>query len=357
MLDEKTKRLRIGFIGCGGHAWRNIFPALQFAPVELVATCDLDEARARRFARGFGAERCYTDFREMIEKERPEACYIVTGYDREGRPLHAEIAKKCMQLGAHAWIEKPPSRTAAEIDDLIRVSRETGKLTMVGFKKAFTPAATHLKEVIGGERFGRVSHAYIRYPLALMTDADKSDPTSGRYLSFLDHVVHPASLLTYLFGPARRLLYRQSFNGSGWATLEFGGEVIVALQCAAGQAATSFLERVEVVGEGANITVDNGVKLTYYRAAGRRGPGGYGGATDYIGEVEAGPVRWEPEFSLGVQCNKALFLLGYAPEVAEFAQCLLEHRAPTRGGLEHARQVMAIFEAFLGPEGEWVEVE
>ena len=44
-------RIRAGFIGCGSHSFRNIYPALQFAPVELVATCDLQLEKARAFAR------------------------------------------------------------------------------------------------------------------------------------------------------------------------------------------------------------------------------------------------------------------------------------------------------------------
>ena len=34
---EYDQRIRAGFVGCGGHAWRNVFPTFQYAPVELVA--------------------------------------------------------------------------------------------------------------------------------------------------------------------------------------------------------------------------------------------------------------------------------------------------------------------------------
>ena len=45
--------VRAGFIGCGSHAFRNIYPTLQFVPVELVATCDLDLVKAQAFAAKF----------------------------------------------------------------------------------------------------------------------------------------------------------------------------------------------------------------------------------------------------------------------------------------------------------------
>ena len=53
VVDEAE--IRVGFIGCGSHAFRNIFPTFQFAPVDLVATADLDVEKARAFAKKFSA--------------------------------------------------------------------------------------------------------------------------------------------------------------------------------------------------------------------------------------------------------------------------------------------------------------
>ena len=47
--------VRAGFVGCGSHSFRNVYPTFQFAPVELVATCDLDLAKAQAFAGKLGA--------------------------------------------------------------------------------------------------------------------------------------------------------------------------------------------------------------------------------------------------------------------------------------------------------------
>lgn len=33
--------IRVGFVGCGLHSFRNPYPTFQFAPVNLVATWDL----------------------------------------------------------------------------------------------------------------------------------------------------------------------------------------------------------------------------------------------------------------------------------------------------------------------------
>ena len=64
---EYERRLRVGFIGCGGHSFRNIYPTFQYAPVDLVSGCDLSPERAAHYARRFGAERAYTSHRDMLE--------------------------------------------------------------------------------------------------------------------------------------------------------------------------------------------------------------------------------------------------------------------------------------------------
>src|SRR5436309_14883732 len=81
---EYERRVRAGIVGCGEHAMRNILPALQYAPVDLVAACDLDRERAEVVGRQFGAQRAYTDFVEMIQREELDAVYMVVSPRRLG---------------------------------------------------------------------------------------------------------------------------------------------------------------------------------------------------------------------------------------------------------------------------------
>jgi len=41
-----SKNLRVGFIGCGRHATKMLYPSLHLARLELVAVCDIDELKA-----------------------------------------------------------------------------------------------------------------------------------------------------------------------------------------------------------------------------------------------------------------------------------------------------------------------
>ncbi len=352
---EYPRKIRVGFVGCGDHAFRNIFPTFQFAPIDLIAVCDLREERARAFARLFGAQRYYTDMEKMLVQEELEAIFLVTGYGPDHRPTYPALARKALEAGCYVWMEKPPSTSSKEIEDLITVSQETGRFVMVGFKKCFTPALQKVKEWIQKPEFGRITSAYLRYPQSLPPQDKKGDPQA--LLGFLDHIVHPGSVIQYLFGPVRQLYYQRSLvNGAVTALLTIDSTGPVILHLTAGQSGTSPLERLEVIGEGANLLLENGCRLTYYRR-GRRGEGGYGRAGSFIGPDEDAPLYWEPEFSLGTLYNKGLFLLGYAPEVLYFCECVLSHTPPTIAGLEDALAIMRLYEAFLQPENTLIPVQ
>lgn len=345
---EYEQRIRVGYIGCGGHSYRNVLPTFAYCPIDLVATCDLDEGKARAFARQFGAEQFYTDYRAMLEKEELDAVFIVTGYDRQTRqPLYPPLAMDAMRAGCHVWIEKPPAASTDEIRAMMAVSEATGKFVMVGFKKCFFPAIEKVKDLIGREEFGAIGTIYARYPQSIPPPEQirRYEPPA---VSFLDHIVHPGSILVYLMGSIRSVFYERSSNGSGSALLKFANGATGLLHLAAGQSGTSPLERLEVTGSGANVVVDNGVRLTYYRPGSR---GAYGCSSHFIGADEHAPTYWEPEFSLGQLYNQGLFLLGYWGEVYHFAECVLNNHPPQKCDLAHALEVMKLYEAFREPPG------
>ncbi len=160
---------RVGFIGCGSHSFRNLYPCLQFCPTELVAVCDLDIDRARAFARQFGAERAYADHHEMLAKERLDGVLICTGYDSAGRPTYPQLAVDCMEAGCHVWMEKPPAASCAEIERMQEAAERAGKHAMVGLKKMFFPANEKAAELMRAREFGAVSYVSIQYPQRIPT--------------------------------------------------------------------------------------------------------------------------------------------------------------------------------------------
>lgn len=347
---EYEKKLRVCFIGAGGHSFRNVYPTFQYAPVDLAAICDVNGGRAAAYARQFGARSAYTDYAEMLERERPDAVFIVTSYREDGRVQATEIALDCMRRGAHVWMEKPAAASVSEVEELIETSRQTGKFVLVGLKKMFFPSVEKVKRIIGSDDFGRPTSIYVRYPQSMPPLEERGDPR--KMISLLDHIYHPAAIIQYLMGNIARMSYERDAVGGGSVTnLRFESGAVGTLHMVPRLGAGSPLERLEVTGEGANVIVDNGVKVTYYRNS--RGKGlGYGRSDTYLVDDEVAPLHWEPEFSLGQLYNKNLFLLGYVQEVLHFCESVLGGTPPKKGTLEQCLQIMKLYEAYRSvPEG------
>jgi len=357
LTDEPE--IRAGFIGCGSHSFRNIYPTFQFAPVKLVATCDVVVEKARAFADKFGAKNAYDDYHTMLEQEELDAVFIVTGYDGSGRPQFPRIAEDCLKAGCHVWFEKPPAATCAAIEGVQRAAQAAGRNVLVGLKKMFFPANEKARELAYADEFGRISLATFQYPAHLPTQDEirrylNDGENVESAVAFLDHLCHPASLMLFMLGMPETLYYERSASSGGVATFTFTSGAVASITMTKGASLSGGLERTTIVSDsGKHIVVENNTRLCYHRNPDLP----YGASPSYFtGDPAAAAAVWEPEFSLGQLYNKGLFLLGYYNEVNEFARSIIEHRPPAKGTLEHAWQVTRIFEAFAEGPGRVISL-
>lgn len=357
LVDEP--QIRVGFIGCGSHAFRNVYPTFQFAPIELIAVCDLDIAKADAFANQFGAIAAYDSHKEMLEKERLDAVFIVVGYDERGRPMYPSLAVDCLDAGAHVWMEKPPAAAAEDLVAVHDAALRNDRQVMVGFKKMFFPANEKARRLTERDDFGGIMSVATEYPqfvpkvdhFARYRDGEPHVAVMG----FLDHLCHPASNLLNLLGAPSTLYYERAANGAAIASLTYESGAIAHINLTWGAAFQDGLERTTIVGaQGRHVVVDNNTRVSYHRMPWVE----YGATPDfYASEPDDTTSVWEPEFSLGQLYNKGVFLLGYVGEVTEFARAILDKRAVAKAGLDDAWLVTHLFESFARGPGERITLQ
>lgn len=344
--------IRIGFIGCGSHAFRNIYPCLRFLPVDLIAVCDINEKKAELFKRQFGAHRYYTEYKEMLDKEKLDAVMVVVGFNDDGSPLYLPIVNDILQRGLPVWFEKPPARNAIEIKEMIKSSEKGKTFAQVGFKKMFMPSIEKIRNIVTSKEFGKISSYTLRYPVDLPIDIRDIESAGPR--RFLDDFVHVASTIISLVGRPDYLFYKRSGNGGAIVTLIHNSGHVGSLHLCPGASEMSPLEQLEIVGEGANVTLNNNIEIIYYPPT-KRLP--YGRTTSFIPLSGHGAERFTPEFSLGQLYNKGIFLLGYFNEVKEFIESVHDKREPKNAGLKDALSVMQLYDSFAGEEGKIIRIE
>ena len=145
-----------------------------------------------------------------------------------------------------------------------------------------------------------------------------------------------------LIGPLATLSVESAPSGGGGVALaRFRAGTVGTFHFSAGQSAMSPLERTEVIGEGANVVVENAMRLTYYRKA---SIGPYGRMASYLVDEQTAPLLWEPEMSLGQLYNSNNFIQGYAPSMRAFAEAALGGAPLRRGTLEDAVEILKVYE-------------
>ena len=347
---EYEKKLRVGFIGCGAHSFRNLYPCFQYLPADLLAVCSRTESKAKAFAKTFGADRAYTDYREMLAKEDLDAVFIVLDFDESGKPKYTPFAIDAFEAGCHVWLEKPPAYTVSEVEAMLGASEKANKYSLVAYKRYFFPTFMKAKEIVESNEFGTATSLCGRYGLSLGEWKD-----GGRDLTGFMDICHPFAGILYLMGGVKTIYFEEERkNGAVSISIKFKSGAVGSLHLTAGMSGMSPMERFEVVGQEANLVIDNGNKLYYYRPG---NPGPYGRSPEFTTANEVAPLFWEAESSLGNLYNKNLFLQGFLQEMKYFLDCIIEGKAPERSDLKDALELTKIFEAFNNPSGRLIGVE
>ena len=171
------RSLRTAIIGCGAHARSVHGPSLmrcasERAGVHLAAACDLDAARAERFAREFGFAAAYADIDRMLEREKPDALLLVVPPEKT-----CDVACRMLERGIPLLMEKPPGMDEAETDRMIAAADRGRAPHMVAVNRRFMPLVRALKERLDAEPAGGIHH--IDYEFVRVNRRDRDFSTTA----------------------------------------------------------------------------------------------------------------------------------------------------------------------------------
>ena len=128
-------------------AWQRI------PDVTITAMCNRDPARAKTILEKFGIPRHYTDYRTMLEKERPDFVDIITP-----PPTHLEMCKTAADLGIHVICQKPLAPTFDEAKQIVEYTTRAGTRFMVHENWRFQPWYREIKRLLDSGVIGDRIH-------------------------------------------------------------------------------------------------------------------------------------------------------------------------------------------------------
>ncbi|MDR1635791.1 MAG: Gfo/Idh/MocA family oxidoreductase [Treponema sp.] len=219
-----VKKLKYGFIGCGGIAFGKHLPAIsKLGDVELAAFCDLVADRAEKANREYagGRGKVFSDYRKLLDEDLDAVCVLTPNSS------HAEISVRALEAGKHVLCEKPMAKNYAEARSMLEARDKSGRLLTIGYQNRYRPDSLYLKAECEAGTLGEI---YFAKATALRR---RAVPTWGVFLDeekqgggpLIDIGTHALDLTlfmmdnyepAYAVGTAYHKLNRDRKTGNAW---------------------------------------------------------------------------------------------------------------------------------------------
>lgn len=153
-MEPTFKAAAIGagyFAGFQYEAWGRI------PEVEVAALSNRTESKARRLMAEHGIARYYADWREMLDRERPDFVDIITPPE-----THAEICSYAAARGIAIACQKPLAPTRDESERIVETAKAAGVRFMVHENFRWQPWYREIKRILQAGGIGEPTHLYFR---------------------------------------------------------------------------------------------------------------------------------------------------------------------------------------------------
>ena len=192
MSDTSGERqINVAVIGCGGIARSVHLPALAaLDDVNVVALCDIVEARAAEQAEICGGPRVYTLYKDMLaaEQDKVDAVFALV---EPGNLFH--VVWHCLDAGYDTFMEKPPGVNLYQAASLARKAGQAGRILQVGFNRRHIPLVREVKKLV--ER-----HAAINLVEGCFYKFGSGAFDRGSLAAFESDVIHAVDLVRWIAG-------------------------------------------------------------------------------------------------------------------------------------------------------------
>ena len=115
--------------------------------VEVVGLADPDAEGREKHAAAAKAQRSYADYREMLDKEKPDLVSIAPRWTVH----HREYLLAAVACGAHGFMEKPLAVDLAEADEMIAATDAKNLKWAIAFNFRASPIVQHARRLIMDE--------------------------------------------------------------------------------------------------------------------------------------------------------------------------------------------------------------
>ena len=192
-------KLRVAVAGCGNIAGPYAKTMQPFEQIELVGATDIDPRRAQDFVATHGGT-AYPSLEALLADDRVDAVVNLTIHH-----AHPAVITQCLEAGKHVHSEKPLAMSYPEARALVELAEAKGlRLSCSPITFMGEAQQTAWKQI----RDGRLGTVRVIYAEVNWGRIESWHPAPGPFYevgALFDVGVYPLTVLTTIFGPARRV--------------------------------------------------------------------------------------------------------------------------------------------------------
>ncbi len=189
---QPSQPVRIGIIGCGGHAIHVHFPSIRLLqqlgwPVDIVALCDINPVNLTLAAQSFPDARTFADADPLIASKLCDGLMLITPSG-----IAADLCEKSIAAKTTTLVEKPVAPDVQTLARLAKLAQDAKVQVQVAYNRRHQPL---LGEFLAEIRKRPLQHVLARF-YRIARDEDSF---------YADTAIHQMDVLRHCFGEIKVL--------------------------------------------------------------------------------------------------------------------------------------------------------
>ena len=148
------KEINLALIGTGVIAHSHMQRYSEIEGANVIAACDLNEAKLNKFCDKWNIPNRYVDYRELIKRDDVVAVDVALHNN-----LHGPMSVAVMAAGKHCYCEKPMAGSYVDAVAMKEAAAHYGVKLHIQLARIYGGQAICAKRIIGAGRLGKIYHA------------------------------------------------------------------------------------------------------------------------------------------------------------------------------------------------------
>ncbi len=135
--------LKVAIVGCGKIADSHASQIQRIPGCEIVGVCDSEPLMAQQLYVRFPIKAHFSNLTDLLMQARPDVVHITTP-----PASHFDIARLCLEMGCHVYVEKPFTLCEAEARTLIDLANANRLKVTVGHDEQFSHVVRRMRSLV-----------------------------------------------------------------------------------------------------------------------------------------------------------------------------------------------------------------